>query len=256
MCTTEEFVAGVTLQLAKPIALVFVPTQSLFARQNDQGNRELLISEAAPVPLSLLNDLEFGEVTNGEISFKKGQLRVQALRSYCGQLLSQQEIEPKGNLARQALVELYLRGSLKRKCRDQAISRLARRALAHRLGKKYPDSFFQTVEEPPELKDWFTEHLLSLGVESADDLQLLSDADYLPEDLDSTLCALLSERYPSQVDLGDASYRVDYDLTKNQALLIMTKGSRKVPPSAQYLPKIEGFKLFVEAGGVLHAVKR
>ena len=229
---------------------------SLFARENDQGNRELLISEAAPVPLSLLNELKFGEVSNGEITFKKGQLRVQAERHYCGQLLSRKDIEPKGRLARQALVELYLRGSLKRNCRDQATARLARRALAHRLGKKYTDSFFNSVKEPPQLKDWFTEHLLSLGVESADDLQLLSDTDYLPEDLDSALRDLLSERYPTKVDLGDACYRVDYDLTKNQALLIMTKGSRKLPPSAQYLPKIEGFKLFVEAGGVLHAVKR
>ncbi|MNC95616.1 hypothetical protein D3C83_127780 [compost metagenome] len=46
--------------------------------------------------------------------------------------------------------------------------------------------------------------------------------------------------------MGDASYRADYDLSRNQVTLHMLKGSRAEAPALGYLPKFPGLRLLVE----------
>ena len=47
----------------------------------------------------------------------------------------------------------------------------------------------------------------------------------------SSTRSALDDAYPATVHVGDASYRADYDLDKDQVLLRMLKGSRReLPP--------------------------
>ena len=58
-----------------------------------------------------------------------------------------------------------------------------------------------------------------------------------------------------QVSVGDASYRAEYDLDRNQVLLRMVKGSRRDPPPLAYLPKFPGLRICVETARGLSVVR-
>mgnify|MGYP006176095481 CR=1 FL=1 len=59
-----------------------------------------------------------------------------------------------------------------------------------------------------------------------------------PEDIESD--------YPLTVSVGDASYRAEYDLERNQVTLCSQKGSRREAPPLGYLPKFPGLRILVD----------
>jgi ATP-dependent helicase HrpB len=85
----------------------------------------------------------------------------------------------------------------------------------------------------------------ALGVESGDDLALLSPDDFLAPDVAYEIRSALDREYPTRVSVGDAVYRAEYDIDRNQVLLHMIKGSRKDPPPLSYLPKFPGLRICV-----------
>jgi hypothetical protein len=83
-------------------------------------------------------------------------------------------------------------------------------------------------------------------VESGDDLALLSAADFLAPALPYETLSALESDYPLTVSTGDASYRAEYAVEKNQVTLHMLKGSRVEAPPLSYLPKFPGLRICVE----------
>jgi len=223
--------------------------------------RKLIVTIASPVSLQWLARNEVGslEVKRSYIEKKgpnRGQLVALAQRIYAGRVLAETEVNPEGPLARTAIVKLFVEGSLHRKASAEAKRRLERRALAASLGTKSNYPFFAGCEPPPSLELWLTEHLATLGVENGADLQLLEASDFLPDDVDASLLPQLSDHFPLEVDVGDCRYKVEYDLGAKQVNLTIIKGHRKSPPPANYLPRFEGFRVYVEAGGSFHALRR
>jgi hypothetical protein len=100
------------------------------------------------------------------------------------------------------------------------------------------------------------DRLTELGFEDGRDLALLDADDLVPEDVPAELAPALDETFPLEVDLGDTLYLAEYDLDKRQVLLSVARGGRKTPPPAHYLPKFGGLKIFLEAGGTIHRIKR
>ncbi len=227
---------------------------------SDRRDRRVVITAVAPVDPRLFSEWGLGmeQVTEAKLEKKgprAGQLVVSCERSYCGTVIAREEKVPRGALARQAMVRLFCSRRLFPAALSEAKSRLSRRGLAAQLGQK-KEGFFQGCEPPPQLEPWLLQRLEELGVESGEDLALLSADDFLPEDVSTALLPQLKERFPQNVDLGDAFYEVEYDLPRRQVLLNLVRGTKTKPPQAQYLPRFEGFKVFVEAGGCFHPVRR
>jgi ATP-dependent helicase HrpB len=88
--------------------------------------------------------------------------------------------------------------------------------------------------------------IATLGVESGDDLALLSAQDFLAPELPYEARSIIEGDYPLTVSAGDASYRAEYDLERNQVTLRSLKGSRRDPPPLGYLPKFPGLRICVE----------
>jgi hypothetical protein len=99
------------------------------------------------------------------------------------------------------------------------------------------------------------QRVAELGVESADDLELLSADDFLAQDVGAELLPTLQDEFPLTVDMGDCRYAVEYDLGKRQVLLTITKGARATPPPLSFLPKFRGFRVCVEAGRRIHVLR-
>jgi hypothetical protein len=88
--------------------------------------------------------------------------------------------------------------------------------------------------------------IVSLGLQSGDDLALLSESDFLAPEVPYEIRGTIDSDYPLTVSAGDATYRAEYDLARNQVTLQQTKGSRRDAPALGYLPKFPGLRILVE----------
>ena len=149
---------------------------------------------------------------------------------------------------------LLLRGSLFKEAIATSRERLARTALAARLQAR--ESPAGTAAAPsPGLETFVRDRLTALGVESGDDLALLSPQDFIAADVPYEIRQSLDHDYPLSVSVGDAVYRAEYDLDRNQVLLHMMRGSRKEPPPLSYLPKFPGLRICVASKRGLSVVR-
>jgi hypothetical protein len=138
-----------------------------------------------------------------------------------------------------------VRGSLFKPAMATTRERLARLELAARLhANGHPTGV--AVDVPShELEPWLCARLEALGVESGEDLALLSESDLLAPELPYESRVILDKEMPASVTVGDATYRASYDLSKKEVLLEMIKGSRNDAPPLQYLPAFPGLRILV-----------
>jgi len=216
----------------------------------------VLATCAAPVSLARLASLGLGRERVAGVQ-RKGQRIVAVIeRVHARAVLHTEEREPKGELARQAVATLWLRGSLWRETLQETKQRLLARSLAAQLGQtpRGASLGFDTCEAPPPLEEWIRARLEQLGLESGEDLALLSAADLTADDLPFELRSALDEAYPRELSLGDATYSVEYDLAQRQVLLRLVRGQRDKPPPRSWLPAFDGLKVCVEAGRTMHVL--
>ena len=98
----------------------------------------------------------------------------------------------------------------------------------------------------PVLPEWLLARLTELGLESGDDMALLDAEDLLPEEPPEEIAANIERRFPTRLNIGDAAYEIEYQVSKRTAILHQVRGRRKLPPSPVHLPRLPGFKLFWE----------
>lgn len=239
--------------LADLEAIVVLETRA-FGSGREQ---RVLATAAMPAPLSLLARRGLGTDRLGAVTIAGGEVLATIERVLGGRVLATREEVPKGALAEEAFVTLLERGSLFRADVAAARRALARRRLAADLLRVgHPELTSRPpMTPPPSLKDWLAGRITALGVESGADLSLLSPRDFEVEPLPYELRELLDRELPDEVDVGDASYRAEYDLDRREVVLEMVKGSRKEPPPSSYLPKLGGLKVSVRSARGLTVVR-
>jgi hypothetical protein len=57
---------------------------------------------------------------------------------------------------------------------------------------------------------------------------------------------IITRNYPKSLNIGDARYRIEYQLSERIAIFHQTGGDRKDPPSAMHLPALPGLRLYWE----------
>jgi len=213
------------------------------------GRRDtrILATCAMPAPIPWLVGAKLGRDRLAGVALKGKKVVARIERVHAKKVLDEREEIPKGALAREAIRDLILRGTLFRKARDASRERVTATALA--AGLKLG------VDAPPSYEDWLLTTLETLGVESGADLPLLDANDLTFPDVGFEVRHVLDQQYPREVSVGDATYRVEYDVPKRRVTLHMTKGTRKKPPPISWLPSFEGFHITVEAGGTMHVLR-
>lgn len=205
----------------------------------------LLITCAMPLPVAMLARAGLGSERLGAVRLERGKVVATLERVYAQRVLSEREGNPTGELARAAVAELLLRGRLFRDAITLTRARLARLQLAAALAKRGHPAGIASTEPIPDLATWLTQRVTTLGVESGDDLALLSASDFTLPDLPFEIRTQLDDQFPISVSVGDASYRAEYEMERGQVLLHMVKGSRRDPPPLAYLPKFPGLRICV-----------
>jgi ATP-dependent helicase HrpB len=216
---------------------------------------KILVTCAMAIPLLALARAGLG--SERALSVRVASKRISATleRVYAGQVLSTREATPEGELARSALLELLLRGSVFREAVKTSRQRLTQTAIVAWLAGREQFGGEKRRDPVPSLESWLSARVLSLGVESGDDLALLSPQDFLAPELPYETRASVENDYPASVSVGDASYRADYDLERSQVTLHMLKGSRTEAPPLNYLPKFPGLRILVEGARGLSVLR-
>jgi ATP-dependent helicase HrpB len=206
----------------------------------------VLVTCAMAIPLSAVARAGLGRDRLGGVQLERKRIVATIERVYAKRVIAEREETPQGELARAALAELLTRGSLFRAAIAETRIRLARAALAAKLAARAHPAGVATAAPVPSFETWLHARIAALGVESGDDVALLSDRDFLAPELPYEVRAELDREYPLSVSVGDAVYRCDYDPERAQVMLHKQKGSRKDPPTLAFLPKFPGLRICVD----------
>ncbi|MCC7541317.1 MAG: ATP-dependent RNA helicase, partial [Deltaproteobacteria bacterium] len=221
----------------------------------------LLVTCATPIPLAWIARAGLGRDRLASVDVVSRRAVAEIERVYAGRVVATREEVPTGELARDAIAELFLRGSILKGALATARDRFARSALAAKIANP-PTRRVETASSsgreasaddtadalPPTFEAWVRRRLETLGVESGDDLALLSAGDLLPDELGAEVRDRIDRDFPIRVDVGDASYEAEYDLVARQVVLRMVRGNRRDPPPLAYLPRFEGLRVCVSSG--------
>jgi ATP-dependent helicase HrpB len=223
-------------------ALVVFDTHAFGAGKDTR----LLVTCATPVPLATLARLGVGRDRLGAVRYEKGRVLATVERVHAKRVIATRDEVPEGEVARAAIAELVLRGTLFKGTLPVLRERFARRTLAARLAERGHPAGAPFPGPSLPLDEWLLARLATLGVESADDLALLSAGDLVPADVPFEVKSALDREFPASIRVGDAAYEADYDLAQHQVTLRMVKGSRTTPPPLEYLPRFEGLRILVD----------
>ena len=209
----------------------------------------LLITCGTPVALSTLARIapRLGDDRLASVHVESGRVLAKIERVVAERVIAVREEVPTGNVAREAIAQLFLRGSI---FRGGALAstreRLAMRTLAAQLLRRGHPAGLAWEEPAPTLEQWVARRIGELGVESGDDLAMLSAADLTMPELPFEIRSMLEREFPLVVDVGDATYHADYDLERSQVMLRKVKGSRDTAPPLAYLPRFPGLRICVD----------
>ncbi len=209
----------------------------------------LLVTCGTPVKMSVLARLapNLGVDRLASVHVESGRVVAKVERVYAERVIAEREEVPTGDVAREGIAQLFLRGSI---FRGGALAttreRLAMRTLAAQLAKRGHQAGLAWDEPAPTLEQWVARRLRELGVESGDDLAMLSAGDLTMPELPFETRSLLEREFPLVVDVGDATYHAEYDLDRSQVMLRKVKGSRATAPPLAYLPRFAGLRICVD----------
>lgn len=219
-----------------------------------EGTKTRLIATgASPLRLAQLEELGLGTSRVAEVKWKRGRLTAEVERVYFGKVLGREAYVPEGDLLRRSVLTLIernqlLKGSYRETEQRLTTIRLVRRLADAQLIKTYAgDLDGLPSEDNPHT--FLQEKLETLGLEQAEDLELIEASDLLPPTLPQHLQEAVDRDYPQRVDLGEARYTVRYDLGSRRAVLLLESGGRRAAPPRNYLPRFPGLKVSIQAGG-------
>lgn len=230
----------------------------------EQRSAQLLATAAMPAPIPWLVAAGVGTERVTAPSLVRGVVVAVVERVHAGRVLGETERPLSGAQLREATAALFARGSYLRGAAAEARARLAAWALCRRLGSApgIPDrdlfaalAFPEELSDAPEVEALARARLDALGLEDAEDLQLVTRADLLPPPIPEAALAVLDRDFPRAVSLPDASYQIDYDFVRRTATLVQTSGARKTPPSLTLLPPLRGFSVRVQRNSAVTVLR-
>ncbi len=239
--TEIELARESVVQRAKDLdAIVVFESRALGVGQDAR----VLVTCASPVSVDVIARAGLGRDRLERVALEHGRVVAHVERVYARKVVATREETPIGEMAREAIATLFLRGSLFKGSLPVTRDRLALAELAARLG--HGAELDASVRANPTIEPWVAARLAALGVESGDDLALLSAGDLVAPDVPAWVRDEVERDHPRTVSVGDATYEADYDLAAGRVTLRLVRGQRKEPPPLQYLPRFAGLGIVVE----------
>ncbi|MEM8931722.1 MAG: helicase-related protein [Acidobacteriota bacterium] len=225
----------------------------------------LVASRVMPIPSSWLAEAGLGRDRLATLAVREGtdgpEVVASIERVFAKRVLASRDDVPRGALARDAVAELYLRGTLYGAAeRDRNREAFDALRLAYRLANA-PDAApwlaevaMLVADELPAFEDWLRARVDRLGVDSGRDIALLDASDFRAPELPAHARAELDRGWPRRLKIDGVGYRVDYDLERSIVNLHIFSGKPQKLPGRFFLPRFPGFRVQVEHKGAMRAV--
>ncbi|MEO1336876.1 MAG: hypothetical protein AAFV29_14615, partial [Myxococcota bacterium] len=221
-----------------------------------EGAKTRLIATAATgVTLEKLDHHGLGAPSVARVQLRGKRIIAEIKRVFAGKVLGAAEQEASGPVLREGFAQLVVDNRILKGTFTAIEQRLNQAKLARRLSgsamlKTYPGDL-ENLAADDDTKSFLLRRVTELGLEEQEDCQLIEHSDLLPPPIPDHIAAALERDYPQRVDLGEAKYTVQYDLSARRAILILQSGSRHQAPPRRYLPRFPGLKVSIQAGRTL-----
>jgi hypothetical protein len=223
---------------------------------------KILATCAMPLPLSWLAKAGLGRDRLGKVEIRDGRILTRIERVYARKTIAAREEIPQGARAREAIAALFLDRRIFPHLLAEVEDRLEAATLAQDLERHglspWPDRPGEAWRlEDRDVRSWVLHRLESLGLETAEDLDLLEGRDLLPPQLPDTVSGPLDGLYPRRLSLPTGRYRVAYELVSRTATLSPDpeKAGIKEPPPLAYLPRWRGFGICYRKGDQVRTLR-
>lgn len=157
---------------------------------------------------------------------------------YAKHVLQTQWKTPQGTQLLQAIHDGFMKGRLYPKIKRISEQRLADHVLSNQLNNR--------TDTVLTLSEWTRKRVQELGIDTAEDIFLLSPEDFLVTDIPKSERDVLERRFPSQLNMGSCTYRCTYDVRKKEAVFEKVKGPLREELSLHYLPTLKGWRLILQ----------
>ena len=175
----------------------------------------------------------------------------EVVTEYAGREIGRERRSLHGALLREALASLILSGSLFPGVGEQ----LTRAIDAWRLHCAFnPDApTLETTDVTPHT--WLVSRLTLLGVEIAEECQLVSPDDLIFTEIDADTIAEIEAQYPREFSVNGAKFSVEYAPIEKLVTLRWQRGIRQPTLSTILLPRWNNWKVQVDIRGQLRTVR-
>ena len=175
----------------------------------------------------------------------------EVVTEYAGREIGRSRQPLSGTLLKEALASLILSGSIFREVGEQ----LTRAIDAWRLHCALnPDTeASETADLTPHT--WLVSRLDVLGVEVAEDWQLLSPDDLTFTEIDADTIAEIEAQYPKEFSVNGAKFNVAYNPAQKLVTLRWQRGIRQPTLSPVLLPRWNNWKVQLDLRGQVRTVR-
>jgi ATP-dependent helicase HrpB len=189
---------------------------------------------------------EIGELQIGSPTYAAGQVVAAVERTHAGVVLARRTEPLRGLELCRALADLTLRGAAHRELGDRILDALHRWDL---LAQALPNGDFP--RPPTDAVDHVADRLLTLGVDTTADFDLVDASDLVPplEELAAAAglaareIAALHEDFPRRFAIPGGRFRCTVHLRRRLVVLEPADAATKREPPARLLPRFRGFSV-------------
>ncbi len=190
----------------------------------------------APVPFNWMVDSGLGEDIVADFVNDDGVVLDCIQRVYAGRVIGEHQSESSGENLIRALATQILLGEIL----SGAGERLTREI---RYWNLYQALELNKVAEIVDEQVWLEQALLDLGVESAEDLELIDAGDLQFNGIPAWEFDDFADKYPLEVKLPELHLNVEYQKGKRTVVVHHAGGNRKDGPKRWELPSWSGWKV-------------
>ena len=218
-----------------------------------KGTRVQLMGRTAmPCAFEDLVDAGIGTSQLATPRLEGEDIVAEVVTEYAGREIGRERQSLKGSLLREALASLILSGSVFPDAGENL-----RRAIDAWLLHCALNPEVQTSETPALTPQaWLVSRLTELGVEAAEDWQLLSAEDLTFTEIDAGTIAEIEAQYPKEFSVNGAKFDVEYNPVEKLVTLRWQRGIRQPTLSAVLLPRWNNWKVQLDLRGQVRTVRR
>ena len=175
----------------------------------------------------------------------------EVVTEYAGREIGRSRQPLSGTLLREALTSLILSGSVLTEVGEQLTRAIDAWKLHCALNSDIKTS--ETADLTPH--GWLVSRLDILGVEVAEDWQLLSAEDLVFTEIDADMITAIEAQYPSEFSVNGAKFDVEYDPIHRLVTLRWKQGIRQPTLSTVLLPRWNNWKVQLNLRGQVRTVR-